>query len=250
MRISEYKKVNFLCTLVLIFGLWHIASVFINKPILPTPLSIIEYIALNLSGELLIHLAYSFKRILIGLLVTVVVAVPVGIIIGYYNKIDLILSPILYFNYPVPKIALLPIAMLFLGLGEMPKIIMIFLIIFFPVVINIRDSVKSIPKEVYYPMYSLGANNFQIIYEIVFPCVIPTILTSIRIGIGTAISILFFTENFGTQYGMGYYIMDSWMRISYVEMYSAIVILSFIGLMFFIVIDILEVLLCPWKDKA
>lgn len=247
MRLSEYKKINFLYASLLFLGIWHCLSVYINNDILPGPLKIGSYIINNLSQEILVHISYSFSRILVGLLVTVIIGIPVGIVMGYYEKIDSILSPILYFNYPVPKIALLPILMLFWGLGEMPKVVMIVFITIFPVIVNIRDSVKSVPKEIYYPMYSLGASDGQIIYEIVFPYVLPVILTSIRIGIGTAISILFFTENFGTQYGMGYYIMDSWMRVSYIQMYSAIIILSFIGLIFFIFIDILETLLCPWK---
>jgi len=166
---------------------------------------------------------------------------------GYFKKIDLILSPIVYFNYPVPKIALLPIVMLIFGLGDSTKIVMIFLITFFPVVVNIRDEVKNIPEEVFYPMYSLGATNYQIAKEIIFPGILKAILTSLRLSIGTAISVLFFTENFGTEYGMGYFIMDSWMRINYIQMYSGILILSIIGLLFFIIIDIAEVIFCPWK---
>jgi NitT/TauT family transport system permease protein len=96
-------------------------------------------------------------------------------------------------------------------------------------------------------MYSLGANQFQVIKEIIFPAIIPSILTSLRLGIGTAISILFFTENFGTEYGMGYFIMDAWMRISYINMYSGIIILSLLGLTIFITIDFLENILCPWR---
>ncbi|MBU3114201.1 ABC transporter permease [Clostridium lacusfryxellense] len=137
--------------------------------------------------------------------------------------------------------------MLIFGLGDFTKIVMIFLITFFPVVVNIKDEVKNIPQEVFYPMYSLGATNLQIIKEIILPGTIKSILTSIRIGIGTAISVLFFTENFGTEYGMGYFIMDSWMRINYIQMYSGILILSLIGLLFFILIDFLEGLLCPWR---
>ena len=151
---------------------------------------------------------------------------------GYFKKIDLILSPIIYFSYPIPKIALLPIVMLIFGLGDLTKIVMIFLITFFPVVVNIKDEVKNIPEDVFYTMYSLGATNIQIIKEIVFPGSLKAILTSLRISIGTAISVLFFTENFGTEYGMGYFIMDSWMRINYIQMYSGILILSIIGLFF------------------
>lgn len=251
MRLNECKKKSFLYAFLLFFITWQVISIFINNDILPSPLKIIKFIFNNnLSKVILLHISHSFTRILVGVLITLVIGIPIGILMGYYKKIDLVLSPILYLTYPIPKISLLPIIMLIFGLGEISKIIMIVFIIMFPVIVNIRDSVKSIPEEVYYPMYSLGASDKKIIYEIVFPYVLPVMLTSIRIGIGTSISILFFTETFGTEYGMGYYIMDCWMRVSYIEMYSAILILSFIGLMFFIFIDVLEGFLCPWKENA
>ncbi|MCY6372670.1 ABC transporter permease [Clostridium ganghwense] len=250
MRLDEYKKINFLYAILLILILWQSLAFIINKPIFPTPFNIMKYTVKNFSAEMVLHLLYSLKRVVLGILFTLILGVPLAIIMAVYERADSILSPILYFNYPVPKIALLPIVMLIFGLGEFTKIIMIFLITFFPMVVNVRDAVKNIPEEIYYPMYSLGATKFQIILEIIFPGIYSTILTSIRISIGTAISILFFTENFGTKYGMGYFIMDSWMRVNYVQMYSGIVILSIIGLVMFIIIDILETIICPWQNKA
>lgn len=247
MRLKEYKLVNFIIAFFIIFGLWQIMTMLINKPLFPSPFAIMINIFRTFHEGIAIHVVYSFKRIILGLLFTLAVGIPVGILMGYFKKIDIIFSPIIYFNYPIPKIALLPIVMLIFGLGDMTKIVMIFLITFFPVVVNIRDEVKSIPEEVFYPMYSLGATNFQIIREIVFPGIIKAILTSLRISIGTAISVLFFTENFGTEYGLGYFIMDSWMRINYIQMYSGILILSVIGLFFFIIIDVLEGIFCPWR---
>ena len=247
MRLKEYKLVNYVIAFLIIFGLWQIIAMLINKPLFPPPYAIIINIFKTFHSEIAIHVIYSFNRIILGLLFTLAIGIPVGILMGYFKKIDLIFSPIIYFNYPIPKIALLPIVMLIFGLGDLTKIVMIFLITFFPVVVNIRDEVKNIPEEVFYPMYSLGATNFQIIKEIVFPGILKAILTSLRIGIGTAISVLFFTENFGTEYGMGYFIMDSWMRINYIQMYSGILILSIIGLFFFILIDVLEGIFCPWR---
>jgi len=247
MRLKEYKLVNYVIAFVIIFGLWQAAAVLINKPLFPPPYAIIINIFKTFHEDIAIHVLYSLIRIIVGLLFTLVIGIPVGILMGYFKKVDLILSPIIYFNYPIPKIALLPIVMLIFGLGDSTKIVMIFLITFFPVVVNIKDEVKNIPEEVFYPMYSLGATNFQIIKEIILPGILKTILTSLRISIGTAISVLFFTENFGTEYGMGYFIMDSWMRINYIEMYSGILILSMIGLFLFILIDVLEGIFCPWK---
>lgn len=247
MRLKEYKLVNFIGTFFIMLALWQIMAMIINKPLFPPIYDILINIFGTFQSGIALHVIYSFNRIVLGLLFTLVIGIPVGILMGYFKKIDFIFSPIVYFNYPIPKIALLPIVMLIFGLGDFTKIVMIFLITFFPVVVNIRDEVKNMPEEVFYPMYSIGATNFQIIREIIFPGIIKAILTSLRIGIGTAISVLFFTENFGTEYGMGYFIMDSWMRINYIEMYSGILILSMIGLFFFIVIDILEGVFCPWK---
>ncbi|SKC41705.1 ABC transporter permease [Maledivibacter halophilus] len=247
MRLKEYNSLQLIFTFILIFILWQIISEIFRLPILPSPLDILINIVGSIESEISIHVLYSLKRIVIGIFFTLLIGVPLGILMGYFEKIDMLLSPILYFNYPVPKIALLPIVMLLFGLGDITKMIMIFLITFFPIVVNIRDEVKNIPREVFYPMYSLGANKLEIIKEIILPGIIPALLTSLRIGIGTAISVLFFTENFGTQYGMGYFIMDSWMRINYIQMYSGILILSIIGLIFFITIDILETILCPWR---
>lgn len=247
MRLKEYKLYNFVITFAIILGSWQIIAMLMNKPLFPPPYEIIINIVKTFHKDIATHVIYSFNRIIIGLLFTLIIGVPIGILMGYFKKIDLIFSPIIYFNYPIPKIALLPIVMLIFGLGDLTKIIMIFLITFFPVVVNIRDEVKNIPEDVFYPMYSLGATNFQIIKEIVFPGILKAILTSLRISIGTAISVLFFTENFGTEFGMGYFIMDSWMRVNYIQMYSGILVLSIIGLLFFILIDFLEGIFCPWR---
>lgn len=247
MRLKEYKSLQLVFAFILIFILWQVIAKISQTPILPTPLDVLINISKNIQSEMKIHVLYSLRRMIVGILFTLSIGVPLGILMGYFKKVDILISPILYFNYPVPKIALLPIIMLLFGLGDTTKVIMIFLITFFPIVVNIRDEVKNISKEVFYPMYSLGASEFEIIKEIVLPGITPALLTSLRIGIGTAISVLFFTENFGTQYGMGYFIMDSWMRINYVQMYSGILILSIIGLLFFILIDVLETILCPWK---
>jgi NitT/TauT family transport system permease protein len=143
--------------------------------------------------------------------------------------------------------ALLPIVMLLFGLGEGSKIIMIFLIVVFQIIITARDAVREIPKEAYYSLDSLGANRLQIFREIIAPASLSEVITATRLSIGTAISVLFFTETYGTRYGMGYLIMDSWMRVNYVEMYSSIVVLSIMGLLIFSIIDIIEGYVCAWR---
>jgi NitT/TauT family transport system permease protein len=124
---------------------------------------------------------------------------------------------------------------------------MIILIIVFQIIISSRDAVKSIPEETFRSLQSLGASKLQTFTEIILPASLPEVLTATRLALGTAVSILFFTETFGTQYGMGYFIMDSWMRVNYLDMYAGIVILSFMGFCIFTAIDIVEGYACKWR---
>lgn len=239
----------YIAAIAILFAVWQGVSTIAGLPIIPSPIAVIENLHGIFTEDILIHAAYSLWRIAVGVVLAVLVGVPIGVCMGYFSRLDRILAPIIYLTYPIPKIALLPVLMLLCGLGESSKILMIFLIIVFQVIIAVRDGIKNIPKETYYPLYSLGASFWNIFREILMEASLPNFLTSIRVAMATSISVLFFTETFGTQYGMGYFIMDAWLRVNYLEMYSGIVVLSIIGLILFGVIDLLEKRLCRWQYK-
>lgn len=196
-----------------------------------------------------IHVIASACRILEGLFIALSIAVPIGLLFANYPKINKICSPLLYFTYPVPKLALLPVVMLLLGIGEAAKITMIVLILVFQLIVSIRDAALHIPREDFHVLISLGANKRQMLRWITLPSILPETLTAIRVAIGTAASVLFFTETFGTDKGMGFYIVDSWMRLAYKEMYNGILALSLLGFLLFFSIDILEKKVCKWKNR-
>ena len=229
--------------------LWWIIANIVHLPIIPSPIAVIERLSKIFLDTIAIHAIYSIWRIVAGIILAVVIGVPIAIFMGYYKFIDKILAPIVYLTYPIPKIALLPIFMLLAGIGELPKIIMIFLIVIFQILVSIRDSIKAIPKEMYYPLYTLGASFYDIFTKILWPAILPNFITSLRVALGTAISVLFFTETFGTKFGMGYFIMDSWLRVNYLDMYSGIIILSIMGLALFGLFDFIENYFCRWKAK-
>ena len=193
-----------------------------------------------------IHAIASACRMLEGLFIALLIAVPTGLLLANYPKINKICSPLLYFTYPVPKLALLPVVMLLLGIGEAAKIAMIVMILVFQLIVSIRDAALHIPREDFHVLISLGANKRQILRWITLPAILPETLTAIRVAIGTAASVLFFTETFGTDRGMGFYIVDSWMRLAYGEMYAGIFVLSLLGFILFFTIDILEKRVCKW----
>lgn len=233
----------------LLFAAWWVTAKFAALPIIPSPVLVAETLAGIFISDIAVHAAYSLYRIAAGLLLAVGIGLPLGVLMGYFPQADRCLAPIVYLTYPIPKIALLPILMLLCGVSEMAKILMLFLIIVFQVIIAVRDGIRSIPPETYYPLYSLGAPFLSVFCEILWPASLPKFITAIRVAMATAISVLFFTETFGTQYGMGYFIMDAWLRVNYREMYAGIVALSLMGLLLFGFIDWLEKHFCRWQYK-
>lgn len=239
----------YLPAIIFLCVLWYVISLIVHLPIIPSPILVIKRLCDIFSDTIAIHAAYSIWRIFAGVLLAVIAGIPLGMLMGYVKKCDTLLAPIIYLTYPIPKIALLPILMLLCGIGEMPKILMIFLIVIFQILVALRDGIKAIPKEIFYPLYSLGAPFSAIFTKILFPAVLPNFLTALRVAMGTAISVLFFTETFGTQYGMGYFIMDAWLRVNYLDMYAGIMVLSLMGLCLFGLLDLIEIYFCKWKTK-
>ena len=232
----------FLCLI-----LWAVTAQILQMPVIPSPEQVLLRLMQKFPDTIAVHAGYSLLRIVLGLVVAVAVGYPVGVLMGYFPRVNRLLAPILYLTYPVPKIALLPVVMLLFGVGERSKLLLVFLIIVFQVVVAVRDAVAAIPPETYAPLRVLGATFAQIVRHIIVPASLPKFITAVRVAMATAISVLFFTETFGTQYGIGYYIMDAWLRVNYLDMYAGIVVLSAMGLLLFILLDWTERRLCAWN---
>lgn len=230
--------------------IWFTASYFSNTNLIVNPIELYKSLPKIWSQSMNTHLLASLKRILLG----VGIAIGIGLLITFLfiqsNKTKLIIDSFVYISYPIPKLALLPIVMLLAGIGETTKIIMIVLIIVFQIIISLRDGVNKIPKESLLVATSLGINERQKLRHIILPAITPDLLSTLRVAIGTAISVLFVTETYGTNKGMGYFIVDSWMRINYMHMYAGIVILSLLGFLLFIIIDLLEISTCKWLKSS
>ena len=227
--------------------LWSVTAQILQMPVIPSPEQVILRLVQKFPDTIAVHAGYSLLRIVLGLVAAVAVGYPVGVLMGYFPRVNRLLAPILYLTYPVPKIALLPVVMLLFGVGETSKMLLVFLIIVFQVVVAVRDAVAAIPPETYAPLRVLGATFAQIVRHIIVPASLPKFITAVRVAMATAISVLFFTETFGTQYGIGYYIMDAWLRVNYLDMYAGITVLSTMGLVLFILLDWAERRLCAWS---
>ncbi len=233
-----------LATLVL----WQIAAWLIHRSILPGPAVVLTtFVRETVSGELGRHLAVSVVRVLASIIVALAVAVPAGLVLGQSAMLNRLLSPLIYIAYPIPKVVLLPVFLLLLGIGNASKIALIALILFFQVLVVVRDQASAIRPELVLSVRSLGAGRRALLRFVYVPASVPAMLTALRLSIGTAVAVLFLAESFATTSGLGYYIMiESWGRVAYPEMYAGVVAMSLLGLTLYYVADWLEHRLAPW----
>lgn len=241
------RLIGGILAVVLFLGIWWIGYYVIQKPLLPSPFEVLQRIPGLFEKELLMHIRVSSYRIFLGMCYALIGGFFLGLLMGSFPKWKYFFDPLIYLTYPIPKMALLPIVMLLGGLGDGSKVAMIVLIVLPQVTISVRDSVRQIPNN-YYDVYRLlQASKLQQFALITFPATLPGIISGARVSLGTAISILFFTENYGTEYGMGYFIMDSWTRMDYGAMYAGIIILSSFGLLLFLLLDLFSWWVCKWQ---
>jgi NitT/TauT family transport system permease protein len=218
----------------------------VQSTIIPGPLETIAVFFRLLQGDLLLHIGVSLYRIFLAMLISVLIGAPLGLWIGLNATADRFLSPIVYILYPIPKIAFLPVFLVLFGLGDRSKIILIITIIFFQILLAARDGTKEITKELLDSARSLGLNQSQIYGNLILPAVLPKMISALRISIGISLSTLFFAENYATHYGIGYFIMNSWIMVDYVGMFAGIMAISILGIAIFQLIDLMEQKLCPW----
>ncbi len=245
------KKIKgFLCGFIAINILWFIASILLNTRALPNPIIVYKSFNIVIHKGILSHVAISLYRIFAGVGISLLIGIPIGYFMAKSKVVANILHPIIYFSYSIPKTALLPIAMLLLGLGDTSKVLIMFLTMVFQVIITTRDAIFYIPESIYHVGKSTGKSEWFLLRYVTFPAILPEIFTGIRINLGTALAILLIVEAYGTRLGIGYYILDSWSRMNYNEMYAGIIVISLLGAILFLCMDILIEKICKWKKQV
>lgn len=244
---SKNKWLMFLQGFVAFNLLWALGSFLVGSPALPSPMNVYSNLPKVIASGAGAHLLASLYRVSMGLLISTVVGGIIGLLMGSSKKINAILNPLIYFTYPIPKTALLPVVMILFGLGDKSKITIIVLITVFQVIVSVRDAVMGIDIELYNSLKVLGASQVDKLVHVTLPAILPEILTTLRLSVGTGLSVLFFAENYGTKVGLGYFIQDSWNRIDYNSMFGGILILALLGFVLFMMIDLIEQRVCRWK---
>lgn len=228
---------------------WALLSRLVGKAFLPSPTVAASRFAQRLGdGTLLLHSGKSLQRISLALLAAGPLAWALGLAAGRVHRVDRVASPLVYLLHPLPKVAFLPLLMLFLGLGDASKVALMGLVIFGQLFVGARDSAKAVPASLIDTVRSLGGPASSILRYAILPATLPSLLSSLRISLGTAIAVLFLSETFASMDGLGWYIMDSWSRVDYPDMYAAIMALSLVGLALYLLLDAVESALLRWRE--
>jgi len=242
------KQRDVLLAAAAIFVIWQITAMVVSMPILPTPLTVLVVFFNELQNELFTHFAVSLWRVTAGMLLSVLVAAPAGLLIGGSKRLNRIFSPIIYLLYPIPKVVFVPVVILFLGIGDTSKIIIMFLILFFQIVVLVRDQASGIAPQLLQSLQSLGAGRRALFRFVYLPASLPAILTALRQSIGTAVAVLYITELSATKYGLGYYIYYRGSTLlDYPSMYAGVIAMSLLGLGMYFTVDWLERKWSKWK---
>ncbi|MGE5620529.1 MAG: ABC transporter permease [Sphingomonadaceae bacterium] len=241
------KGRQILLATALIVVLWQSAAWVVNASVLPGPGAALSALARQLPLGLGHHFLVSGYRLVASMAIAVLVATPLGLAIGQSPRWNGLMSPIIYLTYPVPKIVFLPIIMLFLGTGDVSKIFVISLILFFQILVVVRDACLMVRPELVQSVRSLGAGRLDLLRYVYLPACLPSVLTALRVSTGTAVAVLFLAETFATQSGLAYYItVEAWGRMAYPEMYAGVIAMATLGLTTYVVLDRLERRLCEW----
>lgn len=227
--------------LIMFLMLWQGLSWIINRPIMPSPLKVVPIFLSSLPGELGLHLLASAGRVLGAIGLGVITAVPIGLGLGQVRMLDRIFAPLIAISYPIPKIVFLPVIYVLLGITDLSKIFLIALIIFFQILVVVRDEAANLHPELILSVRSLGAGRRALFAYVYVPASIPAVLTALRVSVGTAIAVLFIVEQSLTTYGLGYYIVvETYQVLRYPEMYAGILGMGLLGVVLYFAIQALE----------
>ena len=244
-------------TIVAILVLWWLASHFRWVPplFLPTPEVVAERLYESATGQLTDaplaeHFGWSMFRVFTAFFAACVTAIPVGIAMGVSRIARGIFDPPIEFYRPLPPLAYLPLIVIWFGIDELSKVLLIYLACFAPLAMSARSGVRSVSQEQIHAAYSMGATKRQVIWHVVVPAAMPEILTAMRIAIGFGWTTLVAAEMVAANKGLGQMVLNAsnFLRTDIVIM--GIIVIGAVAYLFDLLMRYVEHVAVPWKGKV
>jgi len=202
------------------------------------------------SGEIFNDLYVSGIEFVVGYILSIVVAIPFGIAIGWYKRFAYVCDPFVNAMNATPRIALLPLVIIWLGIGIISKVGIIFLGAVFPLLINTRDGVKTTPHNLLTAARSFGASDWQIFRSVVLPSTVPFILTGLRLAVGRALIGVMVGELYAATAGIGFMITVAGATFQTDKVFVGVLIFAISGMTLTAVIDRYEHRFDKWRPKV
>jgi len=250
LRMKEHPWLS-IGSFVLILLLWEGVSrlEWVPSLFLPAPSGILSEGWMMLkTGLIFKHVVTSLSRILSGFFIACLLGVVAGILIGFFSIPEAIGNPIIAATFPIPKIAILPLLILWLGIGEASKVAVIVLGVFFPMVINVYTGVKNVDPLLIKAAVSLGSNRTRIIKKVILPSILPMIFAGMKLGIGIALLLVVAAEMVAADAGIGFMILSAADLMETKKLMVGLVLLSLLGIFFNWLFKRLERVAIPWKE--
>jgi NitT/TauT family transport system permease protein len=218
-----------------------------ESSLLPSPLMVIKAMEeLVVNGTLFTHIKVSLLRFFVGYSSAVILAVVLGLILGWFQKIWDIVDPIVQILRPISPIAWFPFIVLWLGIGDIPAVAIIFIAAFFPVLLSTVSAVKKVDKTYLKVARNFGIKQPFVLTKIVLPAAFPNIVTGLHLALGSAWVFLVAGEMIGVQSGLGYLIIDARNSMRSDILLSAMILIGVLGLLLDKLITIFE----KWVGKT
>ncbi|MBF6202764.1 ABC transporter permease [Streptomyces gardneri] len=244
-------KPTFVIALFLL--LWQIAPALglVDEVFLP-PFSVVAqaFADLVVSGEMWTHISASLNRSLVGYSLALAAGIPVGISIAWYRPVADFLNPILELFRNTAALALLPVFLLILGIGETSKVAIVVYASFFPILLNTITGVRTVDPLLVKSAASLGFSPLRLFQKVILPAALPSIFTGLRMAAASSILVLLAAEMFGARAGLGYLITAAQQNFAIPNMYAGILAISLLGLGFNGLLVALERRLSRWRAPA
>jgi NitT/TauT family transport system permease protein len=196
------------------------------------------------------HIRASLFRTFTGLLLGLALGIPLGLLIGYYWFASAVFSPFLSILRPIPPIAFIPLVVLYFGIGEFSKILLIFMAAFWYVSLNTAAGVKAVPSDLLRAGRNLGLGQRQIFAHVILPCSLPYIMTGVKTATAVSWAIVVAAELVAAQQGLGYMVMDAATFFRVTDVYIGIALIGMIGLLLETLISLAENRLLHWRGKS
>ena len=244
------QRLNGIIFLLALLAAWEFANwaEWLNPLIAPAPTKILGlFFDLVASGQVPMQILVSMKRALTGYLLAAAVFITLGVFMGLSHRIDRLFEVVVEMLRPVPPPVMIPVALLFFGLGDEMKIFVIFFSCAWPMLLNTIDGVRGVDWVLLNTAKTFGLSRVQIIWRVILPASSPQIMTGLRVSLPIMLILVVISEMIGSTDGIGYFVLDSQRRFKVAQMYAGMLALALLGYTLNQVFNLIQRLWLPWQ---